>query len=368
MIPTLVPDCGGLIDTVAMTVPLRLLQTQPSQKSIALSHLVDAWPAGVTLFLMTDDPSDTAFLAWYRNLTPVCAIRLLATGTEAPIQDTEMWVQDSWMAAEQDGTLFLHHLQHTDRPGRQALWLADFCQMAYDQPALHLAGGNTLTGPDFRLLGAQSLDLTQGVEPGLISAAEALRRHAALDSRPLHVFGFALSSRKDGVVELRQQPHHIDLVVSLTGQQTRDGRPIILVADPRKTLNPDGPRMEGWSEQLDASVARLETDGFHVIRNKVPYLAHPTFSPNPNLRAYNNIVLENEIRADLGRTRPLVWLPHFADLEPDLDIYDRVNRDLWEGLGFEVVPVYGWSTLVRSGGVLRCASKVLKRRSNPAKK
>ena len=134
---------------------------------------------------------------------------------------------------------------------------------------------------------------------------------------------------------------------------------MLLLADPRSTLDPDGARVPGWAEQLDATAERLEDDGFAVLRNKVPYLAHPAYAPNPSLRAYNNVMLENAIRT--GRSRPLVWLPHFGDLEPDLEAYDSANRAVWETLGFEVVPVPGWSALVRAGGALRCASKILRR-------
>lgn len=370
MTARLVPDCGGLIDEMAMTIPLRLLAASPSPKGFALGRLVDALPPRVTLFLMTDDPDAVAFRAWYRTLTPACDVQIITTGTAQPIQESEMWTQDPWMAAEEDGALFLHHLLHTDRLGRQAVWLAGFRPTPCNQPPLHLAGGNALTGPDFRLLGAQSLDLTQRIGPGPMDEAEALRRHEALDSRPPHIFGFPLPVKGSAPVELRQQPHHVDLVVSLTGRRVLDGganegRHIIMVADPRKTLDPDGPRMEGWAEQLDASAMRLAAAGFHIIRNKVPHIAHPAFSPNPTLRAYNNVILENDVRSDLGKSRPLVWLPHFADLEPELAPYDAENAALWEGLGFEIVPVYGWSALVRSGGAIRCASKVLRRKKSP---
>lgn len=361
----LVQDCGGLIEELAITVPLRLLSTAQSLKGAALGHLVDALPQGVTLFLMTDDPSAAEFLTWLQALAPVCQIELIATGGDAPIFESEIWSQDSWMAATAGGDLFLRHLTHTDRPGRQALWFSAFRHIAYDEPLLHLAGGNTLTGPDFRLLGTQSIDLTRRVGQGPVSADQALARHVAMDPRRLHIFGFPLPARAGQPLELRQQPHHLDLVTSLTGLQAPDGRPMILLADPRKTLDPAGPRMQGWAEQLDASADRLEAEGFCVIRNKVPYLPHPVYSPNPNLRAYNNVFLENAIRHDAGQTRPLVWLPQFGDLEPDLTPYDAENRRVWEGLGFTVVPVYGWSALVRSGGAIRCASKVIRRKNGP---
>lgn len=344
-----------------MTVPLRLLQAPSSAKGLALGRLVEAWPRGVTLFLMTDDPEAAAFRAWHQGLAPACDVEIVATGNEVPILESEMWTQDPWLAAEQDGATFLRHLTRTDRPGRQALWFSAFRQTPYDQPFIHLAGGNTLTGPDFRLVGAQSIDLTTRIGSCPISMDEALECHARLDPRPMHVFGFPLLAKANAPVELRQQPHHLDLVVSLTGKYAPDGRPIILVADPRRSPDPTGPRMEGWAEQLDASAARLEAKGFAVIRNKVPYVAHAIYAPNPMLRVYNNVILENDLRPGSGKTRPLVWVPHFGDLEVELVPFDGENRQIWEGLGFEIVPVYGWSALVRSGGAIRCASKILKR-------
>jgi hypothetical protein len=357
----LVADCGGCIDAMAMTIPLRLLETAP-MKGAALGKLVEALPSQLTLFLMTDDPSAATFADWYHGLDRACDITLISVGADAPVLESEIWSQDPWMAAEQGGQLRLHYLRHTDRPGRQAFWLSAHGQLTLDEPLLQMAGGNILTGPDFRILGTQSIELTRLIGQGPVSFDAALASHRALDPRPLHVFGFPLPSRSGAQVELRQQPHHLDLVLSVTGRKTPDGRPLLLLADPRAGPRLDGPRLAGWAEQLDASARRLEADGFAIIRNKVPYTAHPQWAPNPALRAYNNVFLENDIRHAQGRSRPLVWLPHFSDLEPDLEPFDRENRRVWEDLGFEPVPVYGWSALVRSGGAIRCASKVLRRR------
>jgi hypothetical protein len=360
----LVSDCGGLIEEVAMTIPQRVLQTSPHLKAAALGKLVESLPADVTLYLMTDDPSTPLFRSWYEQRAFSAVPIVMGIGDDAPLLDSEMWSQDPWMAAEQDGRLLLHHLRYADRPGRQARWLSAHRRLAIDAPSLQLAGGNTLTGPDFRILGTQSIELTRRIGQDSISFEAALARHRALDPRPIHIFGFPLPARGGAPIELRQQPHHLDLVLSLTGKVTAAGKHLLLLADPRGTLDPDGPRMPGWAEQLDATAERLAADGFAVLRNKVPYLSHPAYAPNPSLRAYNNVMLENAIRT--AKSRPLVWLPHFGDLEPDLGVYDDANRAVWESLGFEVVAVPGWSALVQAGGALRCASKVLRRGVAPA--
>jgi hypothetical protein len=341
-----------------MTVPLRLLQPDHAPKAAALGHLAAAIPPATTLYLMTDDPAHPDFTAWVARHSLSSNPEIIGAGDDAPVLESEMWSQDPWMVADQDGRQILHYLTNTDRPGRQATWFAASQGLTLQRPELQLAGGNTLTGAHFRLLGTASVEMTRRAAPGGLSWPEALARHQAMDPRPISIFGFALpgAARAD---DLRQQPSHLDLVLSLTGLVTPDGRPLLLLADPRSGHAADSPRTPGWAEQLDATANRLEAEGFAVRRNPVAYVAHPQWSPNPNLRAYNNVVLENVVRPD--RSRPLVWLPHFGDLEPQLESFDEINRAVWQDLGFEPVPIHGFSALVRSGGGVRCASKVLRR-------
>ncbi|WP_374370913.1 hypothetical protein [Dongia sp.] len=348
----LMPDCGGAIEAVAMTVPLRLLMNPADGKGAALARLAEAWPRGVTLYLLIDDPEAAEFRAWANGLSLSCDLVPVSTGKDAPLLEAEVWTQDSFMVARENERRILRHLIKADRPGRHASWLAPVLGAELSATDMVLAGGNTLTGPDFRLVGAASLARTP--------LGQGPAAHAAFDARRLHVFGFALTQR-GAPPRLAQQPHHIDLVVSVTGCSDRDGRPILLVADPRKSADPDGPRMEGWAEQMDASARRLEEDGFTILRNKVPFLANPGFAPNPALRAYNNVAVENEVRAKNLTGRPRIWLPQFGDAEATLADFDTHNREIWQNLGFDVIGVYGWSAFVRSGGAIRCASKVVSR-------
>lgn len=354
----LVPDCGGLIEEVALTLPPFLLTPTQAAKRRALGNLAEALPAGIDLILLAEEQTAPAVEDWAAGLRLRCVLRIIATAPAGTMRDADIWTQDTFLAAEHDGATVLLPLPHTDHAGQHAQWLAGPARSVITTPPLHLAGGNTLTGVDFRSTGAASIENTKLVGNRPMTFDEALARHRALDTRPLYLFGFPLPTRETPQ-PLAQQPHHLDLVLSLTGEITAAGKPLLLLADPRSTLDPDGPRMAGWAEQLDATAGRLEADGFAVLRNKVPYLAHPIYAPNPSLRAYNNVMLENALRT--AKSRPLVWLPHFGDLEPELGAYDRANCAIWETLGFEGVPVPGWSALVRAGGALRCASKVLRR-------
>ncbi len=355
-----VADCGGQIEAMAMTIPCQMLHRDDG-KARAFAKLIQALPSPIQLFLMTDDPAAPLFQRWIEEMDAACRLTIVGAGPDEPLMESEMWSQDPFMVANHAGNLHLYRLKFTDRPGRQADWLSSALPAPMSDLPLHLTGGNTLMGPDFRIVGAQSVEQTRYVGVNPLSFDDALACHRASDPRPLHVFGFALPAQAGTATELRQQPHHVDLVLSVTGLRSRDGRPLLVLADPRAGPDPDGPRVPGWAEQLDASANRLLADGFAVVRNPVPYLAHPQFSPNPSLRPFNNVFLENNARTNCGKARPLAWLPQFSDLEPELAEFDRRNRLIWEEIEFEIVPVFGWSALARAGGGPRCASKVLRR-------
>ena len=238
-----------------------------------------------------------------------------------------------------------------------------------------LPGGNQVIGPDFRLIGHSSLK--SGGAAGAISTAarmEVLEKLRSLDGRSIHVFGYRTADLSNVTVVARHVPptpvsdledlvaaghqagFHVDQFVSVTGL-ARDGRPVLVVGEPHVVGHAETPLVENARRLLDASVRSLVRQGFEVLRNPVPYV--PTPDSGKRLpRLYNNLLLENEIRP--GRYRPMVWLPQFGDLE-DLQEFDRLNREIWERLGFEVVPVAGLSYFASRNGALRCLSKVLKR-------
>lgn len=118
------------------------------------------------------------------------------------------------------------------------------------------------------------------------------------------------------------------------------------------------------AEYFDALAATLSERGFDVRR--VPLLQ--THGPPDSDRTqrpsrevldypvltYNNVLLES--RGD----RELVYLPQYG-----FDALDSTARDLWQSLGYEVIPVPGFTTSALYGGALRCSVKVLARRSAP---
>jgi hypothetical protein len=359
MTASLLADCGGLVREIAICVPPRLLVPGEAAKRRVLGNLAESLPGDMTLVVLTEPKAAEAVQAWLETLHLRATPRLLTTTHGSCMRDYDFWIQDTFLVAVDETGPLLLPLPDTERAGAHAQWLAPLDYRLEAPFSMPLSGGNHLCAGDFRVLGAGSLEMARGRD-GCLSFDAAAARHAALDGRHLHVFGFQLPRRGHPLV-LAQQPHHVDLVLSVTGCRDGAGQPILLLADPRAGKSLDAAAALGWADQLDASAERLTADGFHVRRNPVPYVTHPQWSPNPGLRAYNNVIVENDIRQ--GRVRPLVWLPHYADLEPELDVFDEANRQIWYELGFEPIPIHGCSALARTGGAIRCASKVLRRGS-----
>lgn len=357
MTMSLLPDCGGVIREIAICLPPALFAPREAAKLQVLQNLAEALCTETTLVILAAEATRDVAQDWLQRLDLRATPRLLLAPSAAALRDHDFWIQDPFLVAVDEAGTRLLPLPETDRPSTHAQWLATAGYGTAPPVPWHMTGGNHLCGLDFRVVGAGSLNLAMQRD-GSLSFDAATARHASLDDRRLHVFGFAVSQRGHPGT-LAQQPHHVDLVLSVTGCHDVTGRPILLLADPRAGTSPDAAPVPGWTEQLDASAARLMADGFCVRRNPVPYVRHPQWSPNPNLRAYNNVLVENEIR--IGRTNPLVWLPHFADLEPALSDFDHANRQMWHELGFDPIPVPGCSALANVGGAIRCVSKVLLR-------
>ncbi|EHS52393.1 hypothetical protein PDO_0021 [Rhizobium sp. PDO1-076] len=359
--PALVADCGGLIGQIALAVPTAFFQSADvfggCRPLVPIGNLIRAFPAELEVCLLVDDTAVRLANNWIASLDSLCSLRLAVLDSSAGVVPGP-WIQDMFhvRTASARHTGFDHacDMQFVLVPGNPVgRCLADFLAVAVAELSLDLPGGNQLVGGDFRLIGHSDL---QRASPVDTSSCNPLRM---LDPRPVSVFGYRLhsgpASADTAFSRLHQYGFHVDQFVSLTGLH-QEGRPLLLVGEPhlaeQGSILVDNARM-----LLDASVALLVEQGFAVIRNPVPFVVAPD-SGKRLPRLYNNVIVENAVRE--GRSKPMVWLPQFADAEP-LANDDARNCMLWEELGFDVVPVPGWSHLASRNGALRCASKVLKR-------
>ncbi|GLS31520.1 hypothetical protein SAMN04488498_102117 [Mesorhizobium albiziae] len=364
----LVADCGGAIEEIAIAVVPGCFGGDPLLGALlaALGKFARTLPEDVALHVLGTAATRGNIERWLDGLGLACRTVFVEAGLSAAADTADFWMQDPLLVVHgEGGARYLQ--QDCENPGDHAAWLSRATSVPVERAAMHLAGGNLLVGPDFRLTGQDSIDLTQAIIDREKSTELAFERLSAIDRRPLHVagYGYGAPTREppragawNDPYRMRQYGGHIDRFVALTGQKSADGRPLILVAD--AMLGPGGRAEEFGStrKRLGQTAERLEFLGFAVQRNPVPFV--PAIRDRQlRARLYNNIVLENEIRK--GRSRPLVWLPHYADAEPALADFDAENAALWRGLGFEPVPAHGWTKLTVAMGAVRCATKVLRR-------
>ena len=367
----LVADCGGAIEEMAIAIVPGCFGDDPLFAALiaALGNFAGTLPEDVRLHVLGNAATRDRIERWLDGLGLACRTVFVEAGLSEASDTSDFWAQDPLLILQgADGGKYLQ--QDCESPGNHARWLSRATSIPIEKAEVHLAGGNLLVGPDFLLTGQDSVDLTQGIIDREGGAETAFERLSALDRRPLYVAGYGYGEQKNetpragawnDAYRFRQYGGHIDRFIAITGLKTAEGRPKIVVADAR--LGPGGRAAELGSapQRLDWTAERLKLLDFEVLRNPVPFV--PAIGDRQlRARLYNNVLVENEIRR--GRSKPLVWLPQYADAEPELADFDIENSALWRELGFEPVAARGWSKLTVAMGAVRCATKVLRR--NPS--
>ncbi|MBW6425004.1 hypothetical protein KX729_26535 [Rhizobium sp. XQZ8] len=382
----LVQDCGGFIRQIALSIPEAFFDEASTggwfRPLVPIGNLIVSLPSDIEVLLLVDDAVLPKAKAWAHGLQARCRIAFVpvpAGSIGSP------WIQDAFLVRTGEETDF--EILSSEGSGLAAC-IAGFLQVPlYSLPVLP-PGGNQLVGQDFRLIGRSEIrSRYQGASPPATTVAGAVKALEELDRRPVSIFGYRAEDllqaqrpsvprkilrtdaaeiegggiRSTGSESLLHGGHqfgfHVDQFVSVTGLKRND-RPLLLVGDPTTAGEPETPLIENARRCLDASAAALVLRGFEVMRNPVPYALAPD-SGKRLPRLYNNLILENQVRS--GRERPLAWLAQFGDVEPSLQAFDRNNIEIWGALGFEVLPVYGWSYFASRNGALRCISKILQR-------
>lgn len=367
----LVPDCGGLIRTVALALPAAFFAERRVDDTVSplipIGNLLSALPSDIMAVVVIDSASLASARNRLANLPIRCISELVPLSGNDNIPHP--WIQDMFHVRASDrgrgvAPELILAAENSIGPG-----LAAYLGAAVTHSDVALAGGNQLVGPDFRLVGHSSLVDDSGIARQAAVPADRRRKIEGLDGRSVHSFGYRpqdlgnvpfdlLAVQVDPALiegKMHQCGFHVDQFVSVTGLE-RDGRPLLLLADPVA----HGGNLRAATElkqKLDASALSLARQGFAIERNPVPVA--PAIDTNKCLpRLYNNVVLENVTRP--GQKRPFVWIPHFGDTET-LEEFDAMNRKIWDGLGFQPIGVAGWSHLSSRNGALRCAIKTIDR-------
>ncbi len=361
--PRLLSDCSGLIERLVMLLPPGLLDRAAGDRQArlaALGNLIAALVPGIRLTILTEPGALAAAEAWVARLAPRCSITLAGKVPANTLREEDLWARDSlivWQGGE--GPVYGQPLG--DRRNGLATWLGALDGVPVKAVPLHLEGGNQLVGGTIRIVGYQSLAKSReplwGGNGSLTLAGERLRQ---MDDRRLCVFGYggecASLSEHDHAA---QYGFHLDLFLSVTGLASGE-KPLVLLAEPFAHCKGAAVTagMARARRALDRTAEGLERSGLTVLRNPVPF-APLSGSAKRYPRYYNNVILDGAPRAGSGR--PLVWLPCYGDQEASLRPFDAANANLWERLGFEAVPVYGWSSFVRLWGGIRCATNITER-------
>ena len=408
-------DIGHSISRLAIAMATEYFRPEHKSKREAYEMLAKNLFPDMTLIVLAEKQLRPQIEDWLKSIDISCkpVVAALAENGSFTNETGTAWIQDRFLCASRDQSR-IHLIPSTNNDAEHGRLLAEFENIEFENiednsASVHLEGGDCLVGEEFWLVGAKSVELTAAL-PGQLSALDkAEEKIAKVDGRPLHIVGYypsdiedaweratwflsearaaarAEADQLDGLQQAESSPakrpipghqlfralkqgfshfsaprklyqpwHHIDLMVSVTGE-TRFGKPLLLVADPMMPPCPLEEESRSFSVRLGATVKRLLEAGFAVERNPAPYIRNkndPSSSQRP--RGYNNVLVQN-------KPNKIVWLPHFGDKEDELKDVDAANRKIWEDLGFEVVPVPGWSALARNKGALRCAVKVLSR-------
>jgi len=361
---SLLPDCGGAITRLAVSVVPQCFADHPIGRSLlgALGSFVATLPAEITLAILAAPETRSQLDRWLDRIRPECGVAFVPAGFHCNDHTVEFWTQDSFLVAK-TGDACLYLKPASENPTAHAEWLGRALGKTVLAQPYGLAGGNLLVGPDFKLIGCESLSANGRLR------ADAMAALGRIDPRSVFEVGYRLGDGRSDpastpsaghgmdLYRMRQHGGHIDRFVAVTGLR-KDGRPLLIVASAVRGPAAAAAEFGPIADRLDRTARTLVELGFAVERNAVPFvpsIGKIQLRPRP----FNNVLVENQVRPD--RVKPLVWVPQFGGDEPDLDEFDTQNLAVWRDLGFDPIPVPGWSTLSIQMGALRCATKVLDR-------
>lgn len=306
-----------------------------------------------------------------------------------------VWAEDGYVAVADVGTdpprTFLVEPFSFPRygDGLIAELVAEATDVQSTQVPLYFQGGNVLSGDDFILIGADyltnTLDTWRQYDPVVGGQGPLAQQVADLFVRSfgagheLHFVGLRRPIpgdllaprpfRQDGEdwtedvgagAGSLQPIFHIDMFLSMAGRAP-DGRYRVLVGSPQAAAAILGQPVpdHALAPAFDEIARRLGGLGFDVIRTPLPrvYVDYP----GDRLRQWY-FATSNNCLVEITDDSQRVWLPTYGHGPWEaLAATDRANREIWEGLGFEVVALGDYHPFAQNLGALHCIKKYLAR-------
>ncbi|MDQ4097288.1 MAG: hypothetical protein M3144_05395 [Actinomycetota bacterium] len=386
--PRLVSTAQGAFGRLLLTIPGYAVQSAPL--ATVFQDLLGKLPAAAGVVILTHESVEGDVRQWLRNAGREGAAEVITAPDHLHFS---VWAEDGYVVvtdADEGRTSFVEPYAF---PRYGDGLIADFVSNATDlgktQAPLYFQGGNVLIGDDFFLIGAdypaESLQYVNSVlrpEPGE-SPRDLVRRLYSeyLDTgRRLLYIGstipvpaeeertFLLEGEEwRELVYVGNQPgtvqplFHIDMFITLVGRD-EDGRYRVLVGDPALAAELLGEtvRPHAMREVYDNVARGMERLGFSVTRNPLPLVY--VDDPRARFRIWyfatsNNALVEI---GDDGQNR--VLMPTYGHgVWSSLEVIDRRNREIFEGLGFEVVPLGDFHPFAENLGAVHCIKKYLAR-------
>jgi len=370
----LTPDCGEKIREVALCIISRYFSAENRSKLVPIANLLQSFDADTKVRLLVDTLSEASARRFLIECQPRCEVEIVPTAPgwaeDRPRNCLrDIFIQDKLSMATEllsGKDVMLRSSSSIHFGALYGDWLDRTHQ--YDKFDYHYwpDGGDCLVGDSFWIVNT-AIYLDKRIER--MDLYDGLLR--SMDQRMLHYHGFTkirLDSQATPPVGKVLRPvsdlYHLDLILAVTGCRAaeRPEKDILMLARPldagEQAVKDAIPRnwlddhaweySSFWLAGAAHEMKReLENENFSVLPTPMPAIGNRWYT-------YNNVLVENS-------PRPRVWLPQFGDEEEWLMKYDDAAVTAWQSLGFEVKRIYGWSALLKEGGAVRCAAKVLRR-------
>jgi hypothetical protein len=299
-----------------------------------------------------------------------------------------VWAEDAYCICRDEADAETYFVEPASFTRADDAFIADRIAPKTDlestQVQLYFQGGNVLIGDDFWFIGADypshSLELgfiepeegesvAQAVARGYGAALDRKRRLIVIGSRvpvpaqtarPITVQGDQWHEVLHfGNAKGTLQPlFHIDMFISLAGKT--DGQSYtVLVADPQLAADTLGePLPDGaMADVFDDIAIGMEELGFKVIRTPLPMAYDDDDSEKARYWYFatgNNVLTQDHPRR--------VWIPSYGHGPwAKLAATDRLNKQIWERLGYQVEMLPDFHPFAANLGAAHCIKKYLAR-------
>ncbi|MCU7867415.1 MAG: hypothetical protein KZQ98_02630 [Candidatus Thiodiazotropha sp. (ex Lucinoma borealis)] len=426
--PTLISSQRGAITRLLLTIPH--LDTENAYDIPYINtykHLLDVLPKHTKLTILVNKGMIPTVKRWLADRSMISRTQLVESADHLHFS---VWAEDAYAIVKDrsDGQHYFVEPLSFHRYGDSLV--ADIIDASTNfnatQTPIYFQGGNILIGDDYFFIGidypAKTLKYVGDVlkKPTDEDHDAFVRRlyHEYLDiDRELVYIGSMAPHPRPELrltkmfgeqwIELvhysvgKSQPiFHIDMFISLAGNNPTTGKQRVLVGDPAfaaKLIDMSLPD-DALAPSFDDIANQLTKLDFEVTRNPLPYvyvddmgeaawsLDYIQSFVDDNIKGAETVrqhMLSNKLKQIPARTwyyatanncltesisdgkSNTVWLPSYGhDTWDILSVTDSINRRLWDDLGYKVIDLGDFHHYASQFGAAHCITKYLERQDS----